>query len=269
MKKLLKYDCKDLFKYWWIVATITFILSILGGLCLKINNYDKELPAIVYVMSAVIMALVVFSFAVFALLTVIITFARFYRNFFTDEGYLTFTLPVKKSQLLASKLISSTFITILTALVCIVNGFTIFYIAEGSDFIEELVQFIEELVKHLGIYTWVYLLEGILILIAAAVFSYLLMFCCITFGSIITKKAKVLASIGIYYGVYNILFVIFEIFILFGAETISRWMYDFSMQATKGVVALILFGILLFISLFCSLLYTLQYWMIDRKLNLN
>ena len=125
------------------------------------------------------------------------------------------------------------------------------------------------MVNTWGIYTLVYALEAIFILIAASVFSLLIMYCCITFGSIITKKAKVLASTGIYYGVYNILFVIIEILFLFGIDTIDMWMYDLNAEQSYGVVALILLVVLLFISLFCSLLYTLQYWMIDRKLNLN
>ena len=72
MKKLLKYDFKDLFKYWWIVAVVSLILSSIGGLCLSISSSEKELPAIVYVMTTLLMVLVIVSFAAFLILSVII-----------------------------------------------------------------------------------------------------------------------------------------------------------------------------------------------------
>ena len=37
-----------------------------------------------------------------AVVTELLVFVRFYKNFFTDEGYLTFTLPVSRKDLLLS-----------------------------------------------------------------------------------------------------------------------------------------------------------------------
>ena len=39
--------------------------------------------------------------------TLIFVFIRYYKNFFTDEGYLTFTLPVKRSTLLNAKTVNA------------------------------------------------------------------------------------------------------------------------------------------------------------------
>ena len=36
LKKLLKYDLKSVFKYWWIAAVTSIGLSALGGLCISI-----------------------------------------------------------------------------------------------------------------------------------------------------------------------------------------------------------------------------------------
>ena len=36
MKKLLKYDLRAIFKYWWIVALSSLGLSFIGGISLKI-----------------------------------------------------------------------------------------------------------------------------------------------------------------------------------------------------------------------------------------
>lgn len=54
----------------------------------------------------------IITFGVYALgfassiITLIFILMRYYKNFFTDEGYLTFTLPVTPHELLWTKLIS-------------------------------------------------------------------------------------------------------------------------------------------------------------------
>lgn len=55
--------------------------------------------------------------------TVVINIVRFYKNLVTDEGYLTFTLPVSSKQIIASKLISSLVMDILMAFAVLVSTF--------------------------------------------------------------------------------------------------------------------------------------------------
>lgn len=274
LKKLLKYDFKSVFKFWWIAALTAFALSFVGGGCISILNLDRELPPIVYPFTTIGLILVIISFVVFSILSVILVFVRFYKNFFTDEGYLTFTLPVTRMQLLNSKLIMSVSTMLLTSIVCIINFLTMLCVGLSDEiftpiFWQDVEMFFGTIYKELGGYLYVYLLEILVMLVLSTTFSTLFLFCCITFASIITKKAKVLVAIGIYYVANGIFSFVGQMFYLFGITSLANWLDQLPAGTEHMVAALILLGILCFFGIFCALLYTLQYWMIDRKLNLS
>lgn len=274
LKKLLKYDFQSVFKYWWIAALISFVLSLSGGGCITLLTSEKEFPNAIYIIIGIVLVLIIVSYLVFSILSVILIFTRFYKNFFTDEGYLTFTLPVKRSQLLNAKLILSTATILATGFMCIVNILTMLSIGFADhifteSFWQNVSHFFDSIVKETGWYLAIYILEFFVLLVLSTIFSSLFLFCCITFASIITKKAKILAAIGIYYAANSIFSFVLQIFCMFGITSLSYWLSGLPAGSEYPVVALIFLGILLFMALFCMLLYTLQYWMIDRKLNLN
>ena len=101
------------------------------------------------------------------------------------------------------------------------------------------------------------------------IFSTLFIFCCITFASVIAKKARILKAIGIYYLANSALTFALQIFMLFGVNTISRWYSVIPMGMTKMTVALTLLAAICLIALICSLVYALQYRLLDKKLNLS
>ncbi len=276
LKKLLRYDFKAVLKYWWIAALSSVVLSLGGGWCISIFASEKDLPTALYIVAALLMIVVVLGFVAFAILSTILIFSRFYKNFFTDEGYLTFTLPVKRSQLLNSKLIVSTSTTILTALVIIIDILVMVCVGFHKDIFTDgfLNSFVNDFAKeflrddYLGYYA-LWLVEAIVIVILLVIFSTLFMFSCITVASIIAKKAKVITAIGIYYVANSVFSFVMQMFWLFGINSIDSWLWNLSEQNTVRVVSLILLGLILFMSIFCGVLYALQYWMLDRKLNLS
>ncbi len=274
LKKLLKYDFKYVLRYWWIAALTSFVLSFAGGICLRAMTSERALPPITYPFIVIAFILVIFSYVAFSILSVIFVYTRFYKNFFTDEGYLTFTLPVKRSQLLNSKLIMSVVTISLTSIVCIINLFVLFAVGLWEEiFIPEFWLGLKEgwnvITKAVGLFLLVYAIEAIAFLILSVTFSCLFIFCCITFASIITKKAKVITAIGIYYVANGMLSFIIQMFSMFGIASISTWISALPKASQPGMVAFILLGMICFAGIFCALLYTLQYWMLDRKLNLN
>ena len=147
LKKLLSYDFKALFKYWWIGALTTLALSAVGAGCGTILETEKELPGSVIVFATIGMVLVVLSIFAFIIFSELLVYVRFYKHLFTDEGYLTFTLPVKRHQILSSKLISGFVCCLLTfivaaadAAIIILTTFKkdIFYKGWYADFIENI-----------------------------------------------------------------------------------------------------------------------------------
>ncbi len=276
LKKLLRYDFKAVLRYWWIAALSSVVLSLGGGWCISIFNNEKALPQALYVVATLLMIVVVLGLVAFAILSVILIFSRFYKNFFTDEGYLTFTLPVKRSQLLNSKLIVSTLTTTLTGFVIIIDilvmltvGFykEIFTKEFWHSFVNDfLLEFFRD--EYIGYYV-LWFVQALVLVVLLVIFSSLFMFSCITVASIIAKKAKVITAIGIYYVANSIFTFVVQMFWLFGIASIDSWLWNLSEQNTVKVVSLILFGLILFMSIFCAVLYSIQYWMLDRKLNLS
>lgn len=274
LNKLLKYDFKAILKYWCIAALSSVVLSFGGGWCITVFASEKELPTALYIVSVLLMIVVVLGLLVFSILSVIFVFSRFYKNFFTDEGYLTFTLPVKRGQLLNSKLISSTVTMIITYLVLMIDVVIMLVFAFKDEIFTSDVWYnvkliMEDMLDTLGIYFYAYVLEAVILAVLLVVFSTLFLFCCITIGSIIAKKAKVITSIGIYYAANSVFSFVIEMFWLFGFGSFVNWLDKLDGSNLFGVLALILLGLILFISIFCGLIYSIQYWMLDRKLNLS
>lgn len=276
LKKLLRYDFKAVFKYWWIAAISSVVLALAGGWSISIFGSEKDLPIILTVVATIVAIVAVMGAVAFSFITVIFVYTRFYKNFFTDEGYLTFTLPVKRGQLLNSKIITSVVASSLT-------GFVIFFdiliaLAVGiPDVIfdewlwkEVLDEFILEVINGVGLgYFLIYILEILLALLLLSVFTTLFVFCCITVGSIIAKKAKIITSIGIYYAANSVFTFVVQMFGLFGIESLGVWLSRIDENHFAPVLALLLLCGILFIGVFCAVLYSLQYWLLDRKLNLS
>lgn len=277
LKKLLRYDLKSVFKYWWIAAIASIGLSAIGGLCLSIATTGKDVPPLIAVLIVFAVIFTIFGIIAFSILSLILVYVRFYKNFFTDEGYLTFTLPVKRSQLLNSKLISSVLTMCCTSAILIADIFILLALGIGQPFFDEFltpfVQFISELFVelpiegHLYIFTW-----AVLVLISfllSSIFSTLFLFACITFAAVITKKAKVITAIGIYYAASGVMTGFLQILYMFGFTSIIDWIAELPQNTVKFFITALLLGITLALALVCLMLYTLEYFMLDRKLNLS
>ena len=103
LRKLLKYDFKYIFKIWLALSVLSVPMSAFGGFCLPMSIQGSEFDGF-FIFGTIISFFVIFGAA---LIPFVMSLYRFYLNLYTDEGYLTFTLPVKKSDLLLSKFIFS------------------------------------------------------------------------------------------------------------------------------------------------------------------
>ncbi len=270
LKKLLKYDLRYMFKIWWIGAVTVLGLGIIGGFCL--NNLMDTTSDNVYVkiFSGFFLFPMIIGISAFSLYPTIVSFIRIYKNLFSDEGYLTFTLPVKLTSLINSKLISTIILQSSSVFVIILAIFLIF-IGASNNFIEDFKYAVDSIIgvfDYLGVYSIFYLVEIISLMLLASLFSVLFLFNCITFGCIIAKKAKVLASVAIYYAVNSVSSFVIQILVYTVSPGITVWISNFPEGNTK--LCLSLFGLvaILFLAIICGLLYLLQYYMLERKLNL-
>ena len=275
LKKLIKYDYKAVLKYWWIAALSSLAFAFVGGGCITMLNSEKELTGNALVLATLGMVLVIISFVAFILLSEIFIFLRFYKNLFTDEGYLTFTLPVKRSSILSSKLIVSTTTMMATFITLIVDVGIMLVIGFRNDiftpeFAKEISDALAMISKHVGIpYAILYIFEGIVAFTLSMMASVLFLFVCISVASVITKKAKIITAIAIYYGANGIITFVLQLFFLFGIPAAAEWVSEINKTTLLPFIGVSAFVIILLISIFCTILYGIQYWLLDRKLNLN
>lgn len=274
LRKLLKYDLKAMFRFWWIAALACLGLSVLGGFCWMLDGLDRPVPEGLMVAAYLIGVMAFLSYTVMSILSTVLIFLRYYRNFFTDEGYLTFTLPVHRHTLLGSKIISGMILTIATSLVIGVGFFLTLSISNheyffSNAFWKDLTDFFVSGAEQMGIYFFLFLLEILVIGLLSSGVSLMLLYTCITFGSVIAKKGKVIASIGIYYGANSLISLILFLSMILCIPDIIYWMTDVTAQEGYPLVALMLLAIILLEALLCCLMYTLQHGMLQRKLNLS
>ena len=273
LKKLLKYDLRSVFRFWWIVALISVGMAVLGGFAQSIL-YDNDIPRVINVIASIVVFFSYFCMMGLAVLTQVLLFIRFYRNFFTDEGYLTFTLPVKRETLLNSKVLAGFIAMAAAAAVCALNLSIIFAIPQyevfrSGEFFSGIVEGMREIPDHV---VGPLLIMGIETLVLAALvllLSVLFLYCCITFGSMLVKKGKLFASIGMYYGIGSAIINAMQLILVLSVGSITVWMEPISEWQAPTIVTLILLGGILFLAALCALVYAFTHWMLGRKLNLS
>lgn len=207
MRKLLKYDLKAVFRLWWIFSAAALGAGVLGGLCLRVLLSGARARSVLLeqaVRSSATAGIIVFVMALGAywLGTFILLIWRYYSHFFTDEGYLTFTLPVSRTALLGSKLLTALIYQAAAAAVIGLSGFLFFTVGTLS---REYFEFLGQVPGWLLDLSWdaegvLFLVQGALIAVAAAALQVLYPFLCATLGSVIAKKQKLLTGVGLFFG---------------------------------------------------------------------
>ncbi len=274
LSRLLKYDFRAILKYWWLAAVTSVGLAAIGGVCAVIldNNFVQQIAF--KTIAGLGLFLSILGMVAFTILSEILIYVRFYRHFFTDEGYLTFTLPVKRSDLLTSKLVSAMTVSVMTGIVVALDiGIIIAFLMGDRLFDAQMwerrLEMIRELWDVLGGYMILYILQVLLLMLVLTVLSIMLMYCCITVAGIVVKKHKVLAAIGICYAASGVVSFVSQWVLLFGIYGVGAWFSPLSEAALKGVIALVLAVFILFVAAISVGLYVLNLWMIDRRLNLS
>ena len=126
--------------------------------------------------------------------------------------------------------------------------------------------------QNVGAWLIVYVLEAILAIFTYSIFSISLVHFCITIGSVLVKKAKLILSIGIYYAFSSSLAAICQFGIYLFGSLMSTGMLILMENATANQIhAAIVFLILAVIAIIATItavLYSITQYMLDRKLNL-
>lgn len=278
MRKLLKYDMCAVLRGWWILSVAALGMSAIGGICLQILNNAPERGAMEWDMLVKLSAVAGVSFGLIALgiygvASLVLVLRRFYCHFFTDEGYLTFTLPVSRRSLLNSKVLTAFFISLMTTIVAGVGVLILYGIGlAGTVDIDEFMRVFADMTEFFrdgGIFTAIYGAEAVLWLLVRAFFSALFPFLCITIGAIVARRHKVLTAIGIYFGgcmVSSLLLQIGMTVFFSGALRYDYVTYDYAFDV---FAALLFLAAILIEAGLAVLFYCLTLRLLNRRLNLS
>lgn len=259
--KLIKHEFKAVSKILVILHIALFIITVIGMFAINFRSENGRLQ-IISQLTFIMYILILIAVSVAVLIFIIV---RFYRNLFTDEGYLMNTLPVKSHELILSKLIVG-------FLWCMINGIctiiSVFLLWLSQSSFDEIIKLWNELYTELvndGIlvsHFTIFILIGCII---SVLYMIIMFYASIAIGQTF-RKHKVLFSLGAYVVLYVISQIVSTLILLpFGFVT---------MLNTDTPNFETTFNSLMLLSLAASLLLAIAYFVItnyilNKKLNLE
>lgn len=213
--KLLKYEWKSTSAILGILSLCALGAGVLGGGVMRFIVYCTEqvdaghtqfvalLSMSMFLLTGLFLALMAYVAG-----SQIMLFYRFYKSRFTDEGYLTFTLPVTAAQVFWSSFLVILGWSLISALVMLLD--VVMFVALGT--LGTQIQIDADTIKEM-FYIWDVILEetgtdlivSLIVSLVSFLASILYYMTAITVGSIIAKKHKLLAAIGVYIGASMVL----------------------------------------------------------------
>lgn len=259
LSKLLKYDFKSLGKKLLplflgliLLALFTKLFTVIAG-----NNAILNIPK-GFITAAFIIGLIGIP-----MITFVLGITRFYQNLIKDEGYLTHTLPVKKSSIVLSKCIVANIYLLASVVVSIVAFFIVFY---SKDNWKLIVDFWNQMTQ---VFTPGLLILTIITSVLGFVMQYFMFTLAIALGQQRNEKK------GMYSFVYAIvLYTVSQIISsvgLFGYMIIDPNIMNKLEQeipSTSALIGLMWFSLIISVVL-CGVFYYATVYIFNKKLNLE
>ena len=264
VKKLFKHEIHAMWRSMAPIWVVLLGVSVLGRLIhlFETDNVIYNIvssSAVLFYMVALVACIVCpFIFAV----------TRFYRNMFSGEGYLTFTLPVTTGQHLWVKLI----VAVATQVVTLVAAALSVIVVTFGDMTVEIGKAIWYLfkmsVKEWGAHFPLFAVEFVLLVLVMLTMEILLFYGCICIGQQISKH-RVLGAVGAYFAIYAIdqaigtVLVIIASFMDWEPLVVAMVEHPFAtihIFLCAGIVWAVLRGALFFV---------ISHWLMSRRLNLE
>lgn len=261
--KLLKHEFQSCKKSIGVISIATLLAAVLGYvmMLIAISNLEIRINNVLSSLSVLLQGSIFLMLAVYLIGGNIYLYIRFYKTKFTDEGYLTFTLPASTHQILLSSILNIIIWQFIITLVFIISIFIIIaplLVKFQNDF-----NIIGNLIKNSRLITVTpnIIFSSIMEMLSAFCYSIILPLFSITVGSLHAKKHKLLASFGFGY-VINMAFS-------FITSIISIIELAGNNSASEGIYNIIPTVIISFITITLSVFgYFIMHQMIEDKLNI-
>ncbi|MBR5241753.1 MAG: hypothetical protein IKV20_01320 [Clostridia bacterium] len=280
LRKLIKYDKKALRKISLSMFLVALVAGALSGVCNRFMDKVSEYVALEMLFS-LINILSLFALAASMLVVIVFVALRFYRNFYTDEGYLTFTLPARRTQLMFSKTLVG-FCAIVKQLIAILGGVAIilaFVWDKATD--ETAVTSVAEIIVVAIRKLWksdpkmfvIYAVEGFLGIIAYLFFDLMLIYLCISLASVIVKKARIAVAIAIFYFANSFVIGGIELAVILLTLSASEGFYllveNVPLTEQNALMVLFILALIIFLLIEAFICYMINLAITERRLNLE
>ena len=267
--KLMKHEWRATRGVLGLICLICASAAVLGGLSMRyltwISTQLRSFP-LVNALCVIAMVVSMVAVAVCGMGELIYLIWRFYKSRYTDEGYLTFTLPVSTHEILLSSMLNSVIGMLIVTVVVIISiaGMLLIGASWVDGFWSKLGEVISQLFiemkrfvgwKELG-YASILLCDGLM----GVICSLVMLMLSVTIGSVIAKKHKILAAVGTFYGI-QVLMSIGETVLISQVTTRIGEGSSYFLRIT-GFSGLLLLAVSVGG-------YYLMYYLADRKLNLT
>lgn len=196
LKKLLKYDLEWCYKPLLVFYVLAIFLSIIVRI---VESFEQSL--IVLIIDKICCGVVIAMIVNILINCFMRNWARFVRNIYKDESYLTHTLPVSKNQIYLSKVLTG-IITLLTSFIVIIVCLAIATLNKDTWII------LKESLEQSAIYFDSSVFSLIFVMIITIFFEFLFMMMSGILGIIIGHRSnnlKIVKSIVIGFVIYMIL----------------------------------------------------------------
>lgn len=259
--KLIKHEFKATYRIFLMFYSILAVFTLIGKLVVTTGLTENEL-----VNGLLISVYIIYIVALF-IATMLYLIFRYYKNLFSDEGYLMFTLPAKPMMLFWSKLIAS-FVWNLSTLLLTVGS--IAFLLIQAYMIKEIgigYRIVDNFVKsELGMNMAVLIFIIILTILIAIIYQMVVVYTSINIGQL-AGKHRILGSVAAYMIIYITMQTLSTIFTFakqwftntnFGTMEDASQIFNFVLPYSLGVSTVLT---IIFIIISCFIL--------NRKLNLE
>ncbi len=267
VKNLFKHEIRAYIRI-WIPLQLIFLAVAVAGRFMQIFETNNIIYSVIFFSSMTVYAISAFALLTFSQIFPVI---RYYRNLFTGEGYLSFTLPVTATAHILVKLCTAVLFYVET-LLCV--GLS-FIIVTSGDMLVEITRAAAYLVglskPYIGVHLWLYIIEFIVLMIVSAASQYQLYNTCATVGQL-ANKGRIALAFGTYFGYYILtqaFTTVFQIIAMFIPEEVWESIFEYFGAHYVSCIHYILCGAIL-ISVASTVVYFfISKFIIKKRLNLQ
>lgn len=271
LSKLTKYEFKYTLRFFPLCYFVTLAVAGVTRLLMYISSeWDaaSELFSVLSVFSGITLFLLIM---ISAILPTVIFVYRFYKNMIGDEGYLTFTLPVKPWKHIVAKLIPSVVWTLIGYLV--IAGSVGIIVSDYDVYtgLESLYNRAINTIQYYGVEldVAVLIIQAVILTVVSSASGMLMLYAGISIGQQF-RGHRVIGSVAMCLALSFVFNVVSYLYMILLQLTLFKGYTDYPTPAMAlGYFNSILFSMLLLSLISCVVFFFITQYSLTKKLNLE